>query len=226
MCIQRWEAQVIDAAGRTHDPFAVPPHPTDLAGYRARSVPGVVPQGHVGREQAELICAATVDLPFRYRLCTRVEWEAACRGPHSEFPRAQSELVTICNTGKFPETEHLIYRFHPAPKWTYGELNDPRLNQVEGGLARTGAHSHCTNGYGVFDMIGNLQEWVQDLEPRQAEVRSVIKGDHYMGQGKNYEGCAATNRAHFYLPPSDPDYRLSKDWKDYSTGFRCCTDPR
>jgi sulfatase modifying factor 1 len=226
VCIQRWEAQLIDAAGRTHDPYAVPPLPSALGGYVARSVPGVVPQGHVGREQAEIVCAATTDGSFRYRLCTAAEWEAACRGPRGDFPRFQSELVRICNTGKFPETEHLVYRFYPEPRWTYGELNDRRINQVEGGLARTGAHPRCRSGYGVFDLVGNLQEWVADLEPRGQQRMSVIKGDHYMGQGKNLEGCAATNRAHFYLDPSDPGYRIYKDWKDYSTGFRCCADPQ
>jgi len=192
----------------------------------AESRPGVVPQGYMGREQAEIACRNTLWGEFRFRLCTTAEWEAACRGPRSEFPTYQDAMVERCNTGKFPETEHLVYRFYPEPSWTYRELTDARINQEPGGLARTGAYPRCTNGFGVFDMVGNLQEWTADLHPKGDLVMSTLKGDHYMGQGKNYVGCAATNTAHFHLPPSSPDYAPYKDWKDYSTGTRCCTDPR
>ncbi len=226
VCIHRWEVQLFHGDGRLHDPFAVPPPPSRMSEMVVQSLPGVIPQGYLGREQAEIACSNTRVGEHRLRLCTTAEWEAACRGPQNEFPIYQDAMVERCNTGKFPEEEHLVYRFYPEPRWTYRELTDPRINQVPGGVARTGAHRRCTNGYGVFDMVGNLQEWTADLHPKGALMMSTIKGDHYMGQGKNYVGCAATNRAHFYLEPSDPEYAMHKDWKDYSTGVRCCTDPR
>ena len=38
----------------------------------------------------------------------------------------------------------------------------PALNKLAGTLAKTGEHAGCTNGYGVYDMVGNLHEWVDD----------------------------------------------------------------
>jgi sulfatase modifying factor 1 len=226
VCIHKWEVQLFYANGSLHDPYSVPPHPRSMQGMFVRSAPGVVPQGYLGREQAELACSGTTEGKHRFRLCTMAEWEAACQGPDGGFPIYQEQVAELCNTGKFPGDEHLVYRFYRHPKWTYSELTDRRINSVAGGLARTGEYRRCTNGFGVFDMVGNLQEWVADLKVKNGTQMSVIKGDHYMGQGKNYPGCAATNRAHFYIPPESPDYEIDRDWKDYSTGLRCCTDPR
>jgi len=226
VCIHRWEVQLFYGDGRLHDPFAVPPRPDQMTQMVVAARSGVIPQGHMGREQAEIACRNTRYGEFRFRLCTTAEWEAACRGPDGEFPTYQDAMVERCNTGKFPDEQHLVYRFYPEPRWTYRELNDRRINQESGGLALTGAYQRCTNGFGVFDMVGNLQEWTADLRPKGELVMSTLKGDHYMGQGKNFVGCAATNTAHFYIEPSDPAYAIHKDWKDYSTGVRCCADPR
>ena len=226
VCIHRWEVQLFYSDGTLHDPYRVPPPPDQMVEIVVQAAPGVMPQGYLGREQAEIACRNTLHGEFRFRLCTTREWEAACRGPDDEFPTDQATLVDRCNTGKFPDHEHLVYRLFPEPKWTYQELTDPRLNREPDGLAPTGAYARCTNAFGVYDMVGNLQEWTADLPQRDGVVMSVIKGDHYMGQGRNYVGCAATNRAHFYLRPEDPAYAIYKDWKDYSTGVRCCADPR
>ena len=90
-------------------------------------------------------------------------------------------------------------------------MNDPRLNQLEGSLAKTGAHPSCTNDYGVFDMVGNLHEWVDDgAEERGAH--GTFRGGYYMDTSKNGDGCSYATTAHAF------------DYHDYSTGFRCCAD--
>jgi formylglycine-generating enzyme required for sulfatase activity len=86
-------------------------------------------------------------------------------------------------------------------------MNQPQLNQLDGTLARTGEHAGCTNGYGVFDMVGNLHEWV-------ADSRGTFYGGYYqdvasVGHG---EGCGYLTTAH------------EARYHDYSTGFRCCAD--
>jgi formylglycine-generating enzyme required for sulfatase activity len=82
---------------------------------------------------------------------------------------------------------------------------DPRLNQLEGTLARTGDHPDCTNEYGVYDMMGNLHEWVDDPD-------GTFQGGYYLDTHLNGDGCMYQTTAH---PTSH---------YDYSTGFRCCAD--
>jgi hypothetical protein len=93
--------------------------------------------------------------------------------------------------------------------WT--QLNDPRLGQVEGALARTGSHEECVNGYGALDMVGNLHEWVR-TDPSAAH--GTFAGGYYLDTSLNGDGCQYRTTAHAH------------DYHDYSTGFRCCAEPR
>jgi len=92
--------------------------------------------------------------------------------------------------------------------WT--RLNEPALGQVEGALARTGEHSECVNGYGVYDMVGNVHEWVA-TDPRLPY--GTFAGGYYLDTTQNGPGCRYKTQAHAH------------DYHDYSTGFRCCADP-
>ena len=92
--------------------------------------------------------------------------------------------------------------------WT--KLNDPRLGQVDGALAKTGSHGDCTNGFGVLDMMGNLHEWVKTPA---SLPHGTFCGGYYLDTSINGEGCKYRTRAHAH------------DYHDYSTGFRCCADP-
>jgi hypothetical protein len=96
-----------------------------------------------------------------------------------------------------------------ASVWT--QLNDPRLGRVEGALAKTGAHDTCVNGYGVLDMVGNLHEWVK-TDP--AGAHGTFAGGYYLDTALNGDGCQYRTTAHAH------------DYHDYSTGFRCCAEPK
>jgi len=89
----------------------------------------------------------------------------------------------------------------------WARLNDPGLGQVEGSLAKTGEHGECVNGFGVFDMVGNLHEWVA-TDP--AAVHGTFAGGYYLDTTINGDGCLYRTQAHAH------------DYHDYSTGFRCC----
>ena len=91
------------------------------------------------------------------------------------------------------------------------KLNDPRLGQVDGALAKTGSHGDCTNGFGVLDMMGNIHEWVRT--PAGAP-HGTFCGGYYLDTSINGDGCKYRTRAHAH------------DYHDYSTGFRCCADPQ
>ena len=69
-----------------------------------------------------------------------------------------------------------------AEQWDWERMNDPELNQLEGTLAQTGEHDGCTNDYGVYDMVGNLHEWVDD-------PNGTFQGGYYQDTTINGEGC-------------------------------------
>jgi formylglycine-generating enzyme required for sulfatase activity len=87
-------------------------------------------------------------------------------------------------------------------------MNDPRLNQTPKTVAKTGDYARCTNAYGVFDMVGNLHEWVM------SSGRPTFRGGYYQDTHINGDGCAYHTTAH------------AAGYHDYSTGFRCCADAR
>jgi sulfatase modifying factor 1 len=85
-------------------------------------------------------------------------------------------------------------------------MNDARLNQTPKTLAKTGAFARCTNAFGVFDMVGNLHEWVMSARP-------TFRGGFYQDTHINGDGCSYRTTAH------------AAGYHDYSTGFRCCSEP-
>ncbi len=93
----------------------------------------------------------------------------------------------------------------------WAKLNDPGLGQVDGALAKTGEHAECVNAYGVFDMVGNLHEWVA-TDP--ALAHGTFAGGYYLDTTINGDGCLYRTQAHAH------------DYHDYSTGFRCCGEAR
>lgn len=93
--------------------------------------------------------------------------------------------------------------------WT--RLNDPALGQVEGALAHTGDHAECRNTFDVYDMVGNLHEWVAT---DASLPHGTFAGGYYLDTTINGDGCRYRTVAHAH------------DYHDYSTGFRCCATPR
>ncbi len=113
-----------------------------------------------------------------------------------------------CNEGKGSMLPY-YYGSNPA-NWTYADFNDPRLDQIDGGLAPTGSYAHCVSPWGVADCVGNLHEWGAD--PPDANGHGRFRGGFYGDAEVNGHGCLYVTSAH------EPTYH------DYSTGFRCCAD--
>lgn len=216
-CIDRYEAHLVDAAAPER---ALSPYERPDAGVAAlaRARPGVVPQAYLDRTEAAAACARAGK-----RLCKAREWYRACAGTRSSrHPYGDVEIQGRCNTGK----AHVMQKVFGNVRFTFiNHYNSPRLNREPGFLAATGAHADCVSEGGVYDLVGNLHEWVADAVSRDLSTQipleigahqigwpgnGVFMGGYYSSHGEHGSGCAYATTNH------KPDYH------DYSIGFRCC----
>jgi hypothetical protein len=206
-CIDKWEGYVVDVddAGveHPHSPYLVL---ADAGQVRAKTAPDVVPQGYISQLQATAACESAGK-----RLCSQSEFQKACSGPDAGnwYPYGgETHLAGYCNEGKGSMMP--VYFGNDPNLWTYAEFNDPRLNQTDGGLAKTGAYTKCVSPYGLYDCVGNLHEWGSD--PADAKGHGRFRGGFYGDAEINGHGCLYVTSAHELA------------YHDYSTGFRCCAD--
>ena len=207
VCVDRWEASIVEhipgAGERAWSPYL--PIDGRERSVRAVSRAGVIPQGYISGKQAAGACSASGK-----RLCGADEWEHACRGPSNfQFPYGDTRRAGACNddlraTHPVAEVGHLLGIPHDR-LWHEG-MNQTIINQLPNTLLPTGERAECTNAYGVYDMVGNLHEWVDDPD-------GTFRGGYYMDTSKNGDGCSYHTTAHDFT------------YHDYSTGFRCCMDP-
>jgi formylglycine-generating enzyme len=204
-CIDRWEATVVELDGKKELPHPATQPVTNLK-VKAVSRSGVTPQGYISKLEAESACKTA-----RKRLCKGEEWEHACRGKQpTTFPYGDERKKGYCNdSGRAP-----LSSLHPdLGEEVYASgtaMNDPRINESPNTVAPTGSFARCRNAYGVYDMVGNLHEWVADV----SSGHGTFRGGYYQDTHLNGDGCKYRTVAH------DVAYH------DYSTGFRCCADPK
>ena len=197
-CIDRFEASVLEILPNGDERPWSPYFPVDGKKVRAVSEPNVHPQGYISSVQAARACAESGK-----RLCKSDEWRMACRGPQRKaYGYGDQREVGRCNDNGKNGVMTLF-----GANYTSATMNRAELNQLDGTLAKTGEHDRCTNGYGVYDMVGNLHEWVAEGHAFQGGYYQDVAS---LGHG---EGCGYVTTAH------------EARYHDYSTGFRCCADP-
>jgi formylglycine-generating enzyme required for sulfatase activity len=103
------------------------------------------------------------------------------------------------------------------------------LNRQPGFLALTGEYADCASAEGVYDLVGNLHEWVSDKVDRSLPLKvplspalrrslsrtrghGIFMGGFFSTMNEHGRGCRFVTIGH------EPTYH------DYSTGFRCCRD--
>ncbi|MFH1684909.1 MAG: SUMF1/EgtB/PvdO family nonheme iron enzyme [Candidatus Micrarchaeota archaeon] len=207
--IDQFEAVLINVAANGAEilhPYYNHPESEDLV---AVSLRGMRPQSYLDRGQADRFCKNAGK-----RLCTTKEWRRACMGKSNRlFSYSQKSDPAACNLGG---PHHLSEFFGTNNKnWTYENFNDPRLSQRPGFLAKTGSHMECRSDEGVYDMLGNVQEWVSET----VKGRGTFVGGFYSNPVELVERRASGEGCTYILSgPHMPAYR------DYSIGFRCCKD--
>ena len=135
------------------------------------------------------------------RLPTEAEWEKAARGENgNEFVWGNEWTIGVSNTGE--------------------ELWDD-------GVAPVGSYPGDKSVYGVFDMAGNVSEWVNDwYQPYPdtdytskdfGEHFKVIRGSAWGGEGHYALKLFQRGAYRFYLEPEsyhdDLGFRCAKDFK-------------
>jgi hypothetical protein len=201
-CIDRYEASLVEVLPNLDEMPWSPFQAVEGHVVRAVSRPNVFPQGYISAVQARDACRRS-----NKRLCEPAEWRKACMGPlHTTFGYGVNRQEHRCNDyGRSPVMAMYGLPGRAHQMWGWEKLNNPFLNQLDGTLAPTGSHDKCTNDYGVYDMVGNLHEWV-------ADPNGTFYGGYYQDTHQHGDGCAYTTLAH------------SAAYHDYSTGFRCCAD--
>lgn len=215
-CVDVFEASTVEVLGKGKTKRHSPYEPVDGLKVKAVSRRGAIPQAHISRDQAAEACENAGK-----RLCTDDEWLLACKGDGkgkkgksrrvgpTTYPYGDELKPGACNdsgVSSFNRYYGSSGAEAPLEAYTWVNMNDPRLNQLKGTLAKTGSFKRCKSAFEVFDMVGNLHEWTSSPRGR----RGTFRGGYYLDTHQHGDGCEYKTTAH------------SPTYYDYSTGFRCC----
>lgn len=136
------------------------------------------------------------------RLCGDSEWTVACEGPDRlPYPYGYDRSSATCN----------IDKPHPDVNEKALGSNDPKVRDAEAKRLwqgePSGSRPACVSRYGVFDMTGNVDEWVVNEEGKP--YKSGLKGGYW---GPVRDRCRPMTTVH------------AEGFQFYQIGFRCCSD--
>lgn len=138
------------------------------------------------------------------RLCTVEEWEFACEGPGMwPYPYGAERDRTACNIDQHEEAPDSEAMSRPERVGAEVERVDKRV--------KSGSMPRCVSPFGVYDMTGNVDEWVDNPQGKKAAppFRSSLKGDDW---GSNRARCRPI------------DSTIPESFTSAQRGFRCCAD--
>lgn len=162
---------------------------------------GALPRTLTSWEEARASCTSVGK-----HLCTEAEWSFACEGEAMRpYVYGYERDPTACNFDRpyRPRTFEFA-------KWDACQADDACRAAFEAIDQRvpSGSSPRCVNAEGVFDLNGNVNEWVVRTDQKSPH-RSGIKGG-WWGPVRNR--CGPTVGFHD-----------EGDW-GYEVGFRCCGD--
>lgn len=151
-----------------HANVCIDRHEARIEDSRAVSRADVLPSAITSWQTARAACEAA-----GHRLCTVVEWQAACAGAEGRaYPYGDTYEPARCNTAEgLGPTE---------PK----------------ALEPTGRRARCVTPEGVFDLSGNAYEWMADADPTGL-TRALGGGGFSVGG----EEAVCVRRSPLWQPP-------------------------
>jgi formylglycine-generating enzyme required for sulfatase activity len=205
VCVDRYEAAVVLVLPDGREQPWPYDRPVDGMVVRAIVQSGIKPQAYISGAQAGAACRRAGK-----RLCTEKEWLAACQGPQNfTYPYGNTYMHGACNEGR--TTNPVNDCFGPGSGvFTYANMNDPCCEGKPNTVASGGTFSRCRSAYGIYDLHGNLHEWI---DATTETGNGIFKGGFFVDAYLNGAGCLYRTTAH------------AKTYHDYSTGFRCCAAP-
>lgn len=163
--------------------------------YEAPNQKGSLPFYAKGAHEAVSWCKAQGK-----ELCTQTQWVTACKGSkRTPFPYGSVYVKGTCNDDKT--------WIGPVP-WL--QMGTPAWDETVKRLFQgepSGNREKCKTPEGVYDLTGNVAEWV--VEPRNLHGY-VVKGCYWAGCLGGVPSCDFVNPAH------------AAEFKSYELGFRCC----
>lgn len=154
--------------------------------YEFPNEQGVKPVAEMNLKDAKSSCQS-----HGKRLCTMEEWKLACGTTRFTYGNIYEQDRCLTNQ---PNSEG------------HTSLMHGRTAQVE-----SGSQSKCRSVKGIFDMNGNLEEWVLD---DWRGLEGNLAGGAWYTHWK-YADCSVRYSR-------EPDYRLDDERPTDSAGVRCC----
>jgi sulfatase modifying factor 1 len=196
-CVRYKQPTECLSASRVHMSFCM-----DRFEYPNRE--GELPRNLTDFRQASALCETRHE-----RMCTVQEFNFACEGPDM-LPYAYGFVrdAAACNidkTYRSPDLSIMMPYFDQCPQDRHCQDEIARLDQ----RWRIGEHLSCVSWAGVYDLNGNVNEWVRRLDKLTYPDRGGLKGGWW---GPVRDRCRPTHTTH------------NEDYWGYEVGFRCCKD--